>query len=433
MSHASASSAVSWTDLQNHWNGLWRLPQEMWDCVMEHLDHDVAALEACCLTCRAWWPIARKLLWADLSLLPYQARRQQPQLPPRLKSLLVEQPEIANLVRALSVALCIKELSWLTAFPNLRDLRLQPSFSGERQPAASLLDGLRFPRIMALSLTWNYYPTLALLEQLLACFPRLTNLDVNEPQAYSSDATILPRKPSLTLPHLRRLSFDCHTVIRAVPTLLHTAGTSLESVKIVASMHDPHVVLDISRNTRLVELEVDVTFVPTMDEWGNCLVAPLSRISAAHTSLRSIVLCLHRFSQPANSLREPGENLGRELSRILDELPHVTVTFVPMCGSAYLSDAEKMRSLLVHHLRRQIPDFTAYSTRLRFAWRLTSNDPRAGEALLRAHLCSNRLKRLTLAPATSSVITASDVYRTILSRKTLPNVVRALINMSNRK
>jgi len=409
---------------------------------MEHLDHDIATLEACCLTCRAWWPIARKLLWADLSLIPYQARRNQPQLPPRLKSLLAEQPEIISLVRSLSVALCIEELSWLSTFPNLRDLRLQLSFSGETQPAGSVLEGLRFPCVMALSLAWNYFPNLALLEQLLACFPRLTNLDVKEPQVYSNDQT-LPRKTPLTLPHLRRLSFNCHCIVRAVPMLLHTAGTSLESAKFVACKHDPYVVLDFSRNTRLVELEVDVTFVPTMDEWGNCLVAPLTGISGAHTCLRSIVLSLIRSSQPASTLREPGENLGHELSRILDELPHVTVTFVPMCASVFLSDAENMRSILVHHLRRQIPDFATYSTRLRFAWRLTTNDSRVGEALLRgAPLlevqrigwpASGRLTRLSLAPATSSVMAASDLYRTILSRRTLPNVVRTVISISNRK
>ncbi|KZT67240.1 hypothetical protein DAEQUDRAFT_758250 [Daedalea quercina L-15889] len=360
-------------------NGIERLPQELWDNILSRFDGDRITLKACSLTCSAWADTARKLRWRNLSVPGGPWR---PEIPSRLRSFLAEEPDIAGLVSTMRVALPIKELPWAATFANLTELQLKPIAHDAHDPADTAIGGLRLSNITTLVLSWYDPPSAASFVKLLACFPRLSVLKVHgcDPESLKLERLqreTLPSTP-LSLLRLRKLVFDSSGLVQALPLITRSAGASLESVKLrvltipVSRLPD---VLDFSRNLQLAEVEFIISCWPHCHAWGACLATALSQINTSHTNLTRFILSPRN---PPGGWVEPNQALGRELCRVLDDLPNVTLT-IRMWEIRPNYGADEMRRDLESHFQRNFPGLIAHPQRLRFTGEFRSVDAEPGK------------------------------------------------------
>ena len=98
-------------------DGIKRLPQEIWDSIIQELSGDRRALKACILTCRAWRETSRRLLWRSITT-PLKLHDNLISI----HSLLAEHPDIAQLVSSVLLHLDFEELLSLTPFTTLTEL-----------------------------------------------------------------------------------------------------------------------------------------------------------------------------------------------------------------------------------------------------------------------------------------------------------------------
>ncbi|KZT67271.1 hypothetical protein DAEQUDRAFT_812974 [Daedalea quercina L-15889] len=363
-----------------------RLPQEMWDHTIYQLLGNNAALKACSLTCRAWWPTARKLLWRELHVVSY---REGPRVPQKLRSLLEEQPDLAKLVHKLFVDLPIADIPLISSFTNMKELSLGVlhGYTVNAQETGysvlSALEQLRIPSVTTLGMPWRAMSSTTVFERVLACFPNLSVLhaygnvfdiseDEDEDGAAQAEESPVRR---LSLPHLKQLKFRAPQLSHSLPRITHAAGPSLEFIEIYLMEVSRDVVwdvLDFSTNTCLTNLDVRISFSVTHAGWGDYLAAALSSINASHTSLDRIVLHLPNplpdpETGPLRAWLEPGESLGRELSRVMDDLPNVQVVFRQTDSIRYFA-AQQAQWTLACELEWQFPGLSAHPDRLRFVW-----------------------------------------------------------------
>ncbi|KAH9936559.1 uncharacterized protein B0H18DRAFT_974402 [Fomitopsis serialis] len=362
------------TSLDPHVNGgLSLLPQEVWDHIIDdlHNDRGTIAVKACALACRAWLRTARKLLWCQLSLISAS----------HVRLLLHRHPNVAGMVRELSVFVEIREVSSLSAFANLRKLDLYFSEHEEQDPVQSISQELRFPSITNLDVhTLYHFMSATALERLLILSvgdgPDLWGLRVFQAES-------LPQTSPISLPHLRKLTVKADHLVMSLPAILRSAGASLELVELrippaVLSNILPDM-LDFSQNQNLKRLEITGCLDPYCSGWGDCLAPTISQLNARHDSL--IDLHLYITSTPASF-------------NILANLPPIRVGHVKNPGSFsagsehYSSDAaHQARRYVAGHLLRRFPDLRTYPTRVRFASHLDL----CGGALLNEGLEQRRI------------------------------------------
>ncbi|TFY53444.1 hypothetical protein EVJ58_g9450 [Rhodofomes roseus] len=122
-------------------------------------------------------------------------------------------------------------------------------------------------------------------------------------------------------------------------------------------------------------MEVATLFCATYRPgWGDQLAAALAGIGAGHTSLKHVALRIPSI-HPApghtlpNPWDDPGESLGRELSRVLDGLPNLTVAFHQWNSFSSLT-ANSVRCTLERAFQQRFPGLYAHRERLRFTWDL---------------------------------------------------------------
>ncbi|KZT67239.1 hypothetical protein DAEQUDRAFT_729274 [Daedalea quercina L-15889] len=365
-------------------NGLRRFPLEIWFSVICQLKDDGRALKACSLTCKEWRIAARPHLWRSLNLIKCDGLRGSR----RLRIFLEEHSDLAELVHTLSVSLHHSEVSLLSVFINLTRLAWRHETKYPKDPR-NHADIIIISSVTTLVLRFDECPSLQRFERLLSSFPRLSYLDVSTSLSLLGAGLMHrqirreePPKSPLILLHLRKLQFHSADLLQSLPRITRSSGTSLTHLFLeVDEMYwiplgDLQHILDLSQNIRLVELETRMgRFDPWIEGWGVYLAASLSQITPSHTSLRRVVLHVmspeHRASWPETLAywSDPGQLLGQELSRVLDELPAVTVV-IRQVWSCSESFAQETHESLSHHLLWRFPALGDHSRRLRFVWNL---------------------------------------------------------------
>jgi len=364
------------------------LPQEVWDHIIDNLYDDRGALKGCALTCRAWLRTAHILLWWKLTFNGVSNAR----------SLLHKFPDVAGMVRELFVFVEIREVPSLSAFTNLWKLDLNCSEVDEQDLVQYIPQELRLRSVRILVLhTLYHFMSATSLERLLMCFPHLTSLTVGGGSDHRGlrdlQAESLPQTSPISLPHLRKLIVTAGHLSSSLPTILRSAGASLELAALCIPQAIPSGILpnilDFSQNENLVRLDINRALDTYCCGWGDCLASVISQLNARHNSL--IDLHLYVTSTPASPgvwCSPPGELLGREVARILDVLPSVVVTFCKVNSySSYA--AHQGRRSLADHLLRRFPGLRIYPTRVRFA----SNLDLCGGGMLNEGLEQRRVSK----------------------------------------
>ncbi|KAH9936551.1 uncharacterized protein B0H18DRAFT_974366 [Fomitopsis serialis] len=355
-------------------NGLWRLPLELWCIIIEHLEGCDEALKACSSTCGAWRRPARQVFFRTMHVPQWPPKRPA-EIPPRLRTLLAEQPEIAKLVRTMRVDLAFQELPWLSAFTNLRFLDLYLDGIHGRVPSESALDGLHLPHLTTLAVFLDVSPSLSSCERLMACCPHLTDLMMQgAPYGRIEEFAHIqveeqPIATPLSLPRLRKVSFTAPGFERSFTKILRLAGDSLTCAHLATPLTPTldllRDMLDFSHNTHLEDLEIEMDAPILEDGWGDYPAALLSRINTSHSSLTRLYLSIPRFClglvSSTGRWAEVGQCLGRELSRVLDSMPHVTVVILWLKFPIYVGQEH---STVADCLLRQFPGLSAHSDRV---------------------------------------------------------------------
>lgn len=351
----------------------------MWDAIIGQLYCDRKALKACILTCKAWRRTSRSLLWRTLEILPIPG---VVELPLHYRYLPVERPDIAQLVLVISVHLRFSELSWLSAFTSLTELTLNRcrTMRVSTTTASMIPGGLWMPTVTTLRLLWYSFPSLASFERLLACFPSITYLQAVDSYQGALDRTKGEEPPSVpvVLRRLRELHFGAGYLMQSFRRIIWYAGTSLERIHVGILTHtltheDLRDVLAFSQNTRLTEVSIAFDMYTLEEGWGEYLVAPLAQLNASHTELLRMVfhttVCQYDpIPDVTRVWHDPGWPLGRELSRVFDEVPKVNVVFLHR--PIHPDGVREARTALAHHLLRHFPGLRMHAQRLRYrvAW-----------------------------------------------------------------
>ncbi|KZT67250.1 hypothetical protein DAEQUDRAFT_400983 [Daedalea quercina L-15889] len=324
------------------------LPQELWDDIIGVQRDDKRTLKACRLTCKAWQQTARLFLWRSLSIYTSQTLS-------RLQSLLHVTPEIAQLVHELDMRIPELKLSFFAVFTNLRRLVTYPVgetwWDGSNN--LSINSGSLLPSVTRLVLVsaWNLSPTY--IEGFLACFPNIRTFTTTGRSALTwlYDP---PCEISVILPHLRVLSVDASCIVPMLPSLLRSTGSSLESLELTILLHSSDLlseVLDLTRNGRIKSLNLHVIYNEAAFTWGDPLAFALSRLNSSHTSLSEVVYHIQGlgFDDRRNPSASNQKLLGRELARVLEDLPQLVVVF-HMEGWAQVRP-EQQRQLIVDGIK----------------------------------------------------------------------------------
>ncbi|KAH9936558.1 uncharacterized protein B0H18DRAFT_1101052 [Fomitopsis serialis] len=159
----------------------------------------------------------------------------------------------------------------------------------------------------------------------LAIFTNLELLELHCTEDRGQDQVdLIPRDlrlQSITTPALENRSY----ARQALPW-------SMLNYTSVRSFGDMMAILDFSQNRGLKELELIVCVDPLRRGWGDSLASPLSRIITEHKYLTSLVINwnivsfdLLNVASLFKAWYDPEELLGRELLRILDDLPDVSI------------------------------------------------------------------------------------------------------------
>ncbi|KAH9841755.1 uncharacterized protein C8Q71DRAFT_738670 [Rhodofomes roseus] len=362
-------------------NGLWLLPQELWDHIINHLHIDRDTLKACVLTCRAWLQTARSHLWWSLAI--HSASRTRS---------LRDFPGIAANVRVLRMFCKIAELPCLSVFTNLRHLNLYCMDDKQLEdPMTAVSQDFQLPSVVALFVMKSMQHqglSTACLERTLRCFPNLTTLSVviatNRNAVKRLRAALLPQTSNISLPHVQDLVITAGQLLPSLPAILRSAGTSLSSIMlhIPRALSGIHNLFDFSHNPNLQRM---VICIPSFDApdigWGNALASPLSCISALHTSLTCLTIDVGCASPNTwdhasiNPWADPGGPLAYEVARILDDLPLVVIVFSDAQSFA-VHAARQVRRMTADYLLQRCPGLHAHSQRLRFSTELALCDCR---------------------------------------------------------
>ena len=283
-----------------------------------------------------------------------------------------------------------EDFSWMPRLPNLSVLVISLKDEDRGALATNIHPGLRILSVTSLTLVGYSWSRAAFL-RIVGCFPHLQELHVDGPTAVDSDGSLDlggPRPadgPSLSLLHLRKLKLSALHLLTLLPRILKSASTSLEQLCLEVSTHVPlpalSSALDLSHNTRLTRLSVIMNFHYMADDWGDYVACPLAKVGSAHTALTDVSLhwtaqCAprsnriprhHASGPPSTDYPDPGPTLGRELSRVLDELPQVKVMFWQRDGVSQ-SYATKARRATAKKLSQSYPGLLAYSERVKWRW-----------------------------------------------------------------
>ena len=348
------------------------LPQELWDMTALYLKEDLKSLKACSLTSEALRQASRKLFWRSLSLRSSAG----------LESLLSKHPDVAVFVQKLSVYLPLAKIQLLLKFKNLKSLRWSNESEGEDvlDDTTPFLQCVAFPGVTDLFLSW--YDDLQDVSRLglLACFPGINTLRIEGPsfifgKKVDDDCKEVLQAISLSLPHLQYLYFSYARLTPTFSQIMHATGNSLKFVKVdIQEKFDETTaeLLGISHATHLTGLEVHLGFLPTSPNWGDTLAMTLQQVKSSHKSLTRILLHVPSLL-PDNrtglqrTWAAPGERLGQQLSRVMKDVPSVTVTFY-QAGSLSTWAANHAHGTLGYNLQNDFPDLTAFRKRLRFKW-----------------------------------------------------------------
>lgn len=368
------ASDIALYPLENNGPGTWCLPQEVWDNVVAHLDDTTA--KACSLTCKALYYPARALHWRHIDLYPRQTGRGG--WPSTLKSVLTENPILHTLVRRLDATLALSDLPYVASFEHLIHLGLVRLRHLGHDPR---LWTLRLSNITELILFCYQPENVSDFIWLLSCFPRLTLLYVSEEPRYPQQLWEWHGEGALSLPYLSEVIFDSLALAKALPLITRAAGISLRrlEMRLPVLPHPLPDILDLSQNTHLTQLAIQLYYDMSLDErWDEHPVAALlTHVGALHTSLTQVDLGLPEMDGEI----EPGAALGRELSRVMDDLPSVTVIF-----HHGRMEARAWRQAYTDHLPRAFPGLLAHTQRIRSFADYLEGDPDESEPLL---LCSS--------------------------------------------
>lgn len=355
--------------------GIQKLPQELCDHTIAFLSDDKKSLRACGLTCKALRPLSRKFFWRRL-----HARNST-----RLESLLSEHPDIAAFVHTLSISLHLTKLPLLLELTNLKALTWSDEDLDEDVDSSDIparIPPLLLPGITALTVLCDDSLQSVQFIQLTACFPNISSLRVREysfpiAAAINVDPQIEElRNTPFSLPRLTHLDFESGFLASVLPRLFCAAGHSLRRAKLIFHNEFGAATVDLlnfSANLLLTHLEASLRFDPATDrDWGDALAASLSNINSSHQSLAHILLHVPTFfPDRGTGLRRiwkaPGNRLGEELSRVMDEVPHVIVTFRQYSSMSPFA-ADHAHKTLGYNLRNGFPHLTNFQTRLRFEW-----------------------------------------------------------------
>ncbi|KAH9936557.1 uncharacterized protein B0H18DRAFT_974400 [Fomitopsis serialis] len=318
----------------------------MWDGVIDHLHDDHQALKACVLTCRAWRRTARGLIWRVVRVC-------NPPILDRLRSYLHEAPDLAGLVQSLC-------LSWLSIFTNMKTLKLERTTDDQKEvPDIQLVQSIPesgrpyLPNVIELGLSYDSLTAMSVV-QVLSCFPHVDHHPIERPLQL------------LSLPCLRHLVFEAIDLRGVLPTILHGASTALETLYMripPAPVHVLRNMLDFSQNMRLVSLIILVKGGgPFRHGWADHLASALTQINSSHTSLAHVMLqipsVLPTSATTGSAWIDPGDFVGHELSRVLDDLPSVTIFLYQQRIS--LTMAHKTRTALEASLSERFPGLYAH-------------------------------------------------------------------------
>ncbi|EPS97509.1 hypothetical protein FOMPIDRAFT_84382 [Fomitopsis schrenkii] len=364
-------------------NGIQKLPQELWDIAVAYLSDHEKSLKFCGLTCKALRQSSRKLFWRRLHLLESA----------RVESLLSDHPDVAAFVQKLSVSLPLAKLPLLLEFKNLKSLTWSQEHkwdADEDEEDNSNIPGnippfprdLSFPGVTDLTVVWYNNLQNVLFLHLVACFPSVSSLRVDGGMNGIDERDVGLQKKELqlqniplSLPFLEGLEFKCTSLAPALPRILHATGDSLKRIELMFLKDFGEAtaeLLDLSAVTRLTRLEVYLGFSPLYEDWGDSLAALLSHINNSHRSLTHIFLHVpsllpDRETGLQRTWNAPGERLGQELSRVMDEVPDVVVIFHQRRTMSHWA-AKHAHGTLGQSLQNDFPHLATFPKRLRFAW-----------------------------------------------------------------
>lgn len=350
----------------------------MWDITISYLSGNARCLKACSLTCRALRQASRKLFW----------RRPRLQSSAGLESLLSEHPDVAVFVQKLSIHLPLAKLQLLLKLKNLQSLTWSSESDKEdrdRDDTTRLLpwaQGLTFPGVTDLTILW--YDDLQDVSRLglLSCFPSIISLHVRG-ALYRADKRIVGQQQEelraipLSLSRLQYFAFNYTRLVPAFLRIMRATGDSLKSIKLELLEGPDEVTaefLDISAAIHLTDLEMRLGVRPTSPNWGDSFAMMLQHINSSHQSLNHIILHVpslfpDRDTGLQKTWEAPGERLGQQLFRVMNDVPDAIITF---CQHGSLSNwaAQHAHGTLGHNLQKEIPDLTAFPERLRFEWNI---------------------------------------------------------------
>jgi len=392
-----------------------RLPQEVWDHVLDHLRDDRKTLVACSLTCRAWVPATRWNLWHTIQC-PSSRKATS------LLNALPNFPERAASTRNLSIY-ATAQLSLVllfSSFVNLVTLTVT-AYLGTYEEGGSEepFRAMRLPHLTKLSLRDSIVPT-TVMGHILSALPRLSTLRMDdtvlsgtrtqawrsteivtrlvkvrletlvlggrsgwgEPNELLFSSPICQGLRTLVLRYLQPDGVDSNRMLAATLPLLRTAGPSLEVLTLMVTTRGaPEQIfnlLDFLLNTSLAALHIG--FVAKIRVWADRLDFVLNRLrrSPAIYSLRrlDVYLLLHDCREPArgNYMQPKNNNLAETLSLILRQHWQLVVTFHAR-GSAYA--AGYARRVLAEYIVQCKPGLGNSETRkrLRFVHDLAEDCP----------------------------------------------------------
>ena len=349
--------------------------------ILRNLCRDKYTLDACTLVCRSWRYTARQLLWRDVRVRSTV----------RLSVIVQRYPRVLPMIQTLrfDIHRNYEDFSWMSRLPNLAALVMSLEDEDKGALATNIPSGLRVSSVTSLTLVGYSWSRPAFL-RIIGCFPRLQELHVDGPVAYDANGfldlggPISADGPPLSLSRLRKLKLSALHLLTLLPRILKSASTSLEQLCLEVSTHVPlstlSNALDLSHNTRLTRLSVITNLHYVADDWGDYIAWPLAKVGSAHTALVDVSLHWTAMCAPRTNSRphhaggplgtdypDPGLALGRELSRVLDELPQANVMFLQKDGVSQVPVyAMQARRSTAQKLLQEFPGLLAHSGRVKW-------------------------------------------------------------------
>lgn len=278
-------------------------------------------MKACALTCKVLYYSARALLrrningnWGCIGLSP------------TLKLALAQRPVLRSHIHTLGDRLGLDDLRYLCGFAPAVDTLEAHSIQTRGLLADPHLN-MGFPNVTELEIFWYKPESVSDFIRMLNCFPHLTSLDISAAPSDDQQLWEFQQEDELLLPYLREVYFDPPRLARALPSITRAAGASLRRLELRPIVHPYGLIsdiLDLSQNIHLTYLVFQL--LTWRDPWDERLLAAfLVHVSASHTSLMHVAVCLPTGDTQLEF--RGGGALGGELSRVMGDLPPVTITF----------------------------------------------------------------------------------------------------------